>query len=69
VNEQIEQRLDAEAVADSRGYVTDGHTRYTVVNCVPIEIPFPWWTPTGEVTVQPQASVSDLLDAPTEQDG
>jgi hypothetical protein len=68
VNDEIKQRLDAEAVADSRGYVTDGRVRYVVNACMPLEIPFPWWTPKEEVDVQPHASVSDLLDGPQAQD-
>jgi hypothetical protein len=69
VNEKIKARLEAEAVTESRGYVTDGHVRYVAIACAPIEVPFPWWTPSGEISVEPGASVSDLLDARAEQDG
>jgi hypothetical protein len=69
VNDEIKARLEAEAVAESRGYVTDGHVRYVAIACAPIEVPFPWWTPTGEVSIQPRPSVSDLLDFRAEQDG
>jgi hypothetical protein len=69
VNEEIERRLEAEAVAESRGYVTDGQVRYILTAaCAPLEIPFPWWTVDEEVTIQPQASVSELLDAAPTKD-
>jgi hypothetical protein len=68
VNEEIKARLEAEAFTESRGYVTDGRVRYVVVACAPIEVPFQWWTPTGEVDVEPHASVSEILDAPAERD-
>lgn len=68
MDEQIKKRLEAEAVSSSAGYVTDRRVQYIVINCAAIEIPFPWWTPNEDASVQPLASVEDLLDAPRTQD-
>jgi hypothetical protein len=62
MDDQIERRLAAEAEADSLGYLTDERVlRTVVIGAASNEIPLPWWAEDEDVSVPPQASVSELL--------
>jgi hypothetical protein len=74
MNEQIEQRLEAEAASESRGFVGDGRVGWRQVPNETVilvkgkgEGPAGWSLHQADVELRPLASLEELLDARSEE--
>jgi hypothetical protein len=65
---QIEERLEAEAASESRGYVRPRKAGATVKKVVKME-PRRWSPPRKDVEVRPLASLGELLDVAKPEEG